>query len=170
MGLIDVLIAMTILTVAIMSLLSLVGSSLRLASVNRESTLAVQAARRVMEELSAAPFEEVFAMYNAATDDDPAGLGTAPGSAFAVEGLPPRPDDVDGLVGEVWMPMVGAALREDVVDDALGTPMDLDKDGVMDGLDHAANFRVLPVLVRLRWRGSTGDGQYEISTLLRGER
>lgn len=169
MSLLDVLIAMTILTVAILSLLGLVAASLQLETVNRETTQAVQAARRVIEEISARPFDEVFATYNADPSDDPGGAGSAPAASFAVEGLLPLADDADGLVGEIVFPEVAGALREDVVDAALGTPMDLDLDDVIDGADHASDYRVLPIQVRLRWRGRAGASRYEITTMLRGE-
>jgi len=110
---------------------------------------------------------DICALYNADPDDDPGGFDTAPGPFFEVEGLDPRPGDVDGAVGEIIMPTTdGFDLREDVVDDQIGTPRDLDLDGVIDSADHSADYLILPVLVRLEWRGSTGDRVMSFKTIL----
>lgn len=162
------MIAMTILTIAVMSLLSLVGASLRLEIVNRETSLAVQAASRAAEEIRALPFAAVFATCNADPADDPEGAGTARGSTFAVEGL--IAPSGGGAVGEIVFPLVGAQLREDVANDTLGTPLDLDLDGTIDNQDHAGDYLLVPVAVRIRWAGKAGDSRYEIATLLRGDR
>lgn len=170
MGLLDLMIALTILTVAVMSLLGLVGASLQLETVNRENTLAIQAARRAIEELRAIPFEDVYSSCNRDPSDDPGAEGSGRGANFAVDGLEPARNDDDGLVGEILMPVYANQLREDLVDAGLGTPMDLDLDGVIDIDDHADDYRVLPVTVRLRWWNPRGESHYEITTLLRGAR
>ena len=77
--------------------------------------------------------------------------------------------DADGLAGQVIFPTrVGfpGALREDVVDAKLGMPRDLDGDGVIDTANHAGNYRLLPVIVRVRWRGATGNASAELRTML----
>ena len=85
-------------------------------------------------------------------------------------GLDPDPNDPDGRVGEILMPVltVGGAVqvREDLQLPELGMPRDLNGDGAHDGLDHSVDKRVLPVLVRLRWRGATGISRMEFRTLV----
>jgi hypothetical protein len=44
-------------------------------------------------------------------------------------------------------------LREDLVDDSTGMPRDLNLDGLIDGLDHASDYAVVPIVVRLDWQG-----------------
>jgi hypothetical protein len=166
MSLLDVTIASAVLAIAITSLMSLIVSSIQLGRVNRETSLAYQAARRVCEEIQADPFDQVFALRNANPADDPGGAGTAPGPAFDVLGLRPRAGDPDGRVGEILFPVVGTELREDLVDAGLGMPRDLDGDGATDAADHAADYSVLPVRVRVSWRGVSGSRQVEVVTML----
>ena len=48
----------------------------------------------------------------------------------------------------------------------MGMPRDLDGDGVIDALDHSGDYRLLPVLVRVAWRGSSGPAKLEFRTML----
>jgi len=132
-----------------------------------------------MEGLQAEDLSQVFARYNSYPGDDPGGVGTAPGSGFAVKGLTPRASDTDGMVGSVVFPGSVAAfvlpgalsthqLREDTIDPLLGMPRDLNNDGVIDALDHADDYRILPVRVRLDWRGPGGGSAFEVRTILAG--
>jgi hypothetical protein len=57
-------------------------------------------------------------------------------------------------------------LREDVVDAGLGMPRDLDGDGVIDGADHEANYTLLPIRVRVQWRGVSGVRTFDLETVL----
>jgi hypothetical protein len=78
--------------------------------------------------------------------------------------------DPDGFPGEIVFPitLVGGVpqLREDVVNAKLGMPRDLNGDGVVDANNHAGNYQLLPVLVRVRWRGVGGNGLVELPTML----
>lgn len=163
---VEVAIGTVILTVAITGLLCVVVSYARLVRTNRESAIAQQAARAMIEKLQDGTFSQVFALYNANPADDPAGNGTAAGKDFVVTGLDAAPGDADGKVGEVIFPTVGNALREDVVDGDLSMPRDLNADGLTDAVDHATNYRLLPVRIRLRWRGATGNRTMVINHLL----
>ena len=115
-------------------------------------------------------FFEAFARFNStAVDDLPNGdhlLGS-----FAVDGLRPRDDDADGLVGEIRFPdFVGAGgqleLREDSNDASLGMPRDLNADGVVDGVNHSGDYQLLPVVVRVEWLGRGGPASIEFKTVL----
>jgi len=57
-------------------------------------------------------------------------------------------------------------LREDIEDPLLGLPRDLNGDGIIDSENHAKDFVVLPVRVRVRWRGVTGIRTVEVCSLL----
>ena len=136
-------------------------------STNHESTVAREAARQMIETLQATPFDEVFVTYNLTNLDDPGGLGTAPGVNFDVPGLDARDGDADGLVGEIIFPTTnGLTVNESVVDRGLGCPRDLNGDGDTD--DNLGNglFSLLPVVVRLEWRGSSGQAKFELRTQL----
>jgi hypothetical protein len=147
---------------------SLIGTA-REAQKAREADRATQAAREVLEKIDAEAFAEAFRRYNADPNDDPGGPNTAPGASFAVAGLSALPGDPDGLPGEVVFPTAAGApgaLRENVNNPELGMPRDLNGDGVVDALDHSTDYKLLPVIVRVRWQGSAGPGSVEISTLL----
>ncbi len=60
----------------------------------------------------------------------------------------------------------GVELREDLDLPELGMPRDLNGDGIVDSADHSADYRLLPVLLRLEWRGQSGHRQSEVRTIL----
>jgi prepilin-type N-terminal cleavage/methylation domain-containing protein len=170
MTLIEVMVAMSVLVVGLLAYSRAVAAAALAARTTRETTLATEAAWRVVESMRAqANFNQVFSLYNTTTADDPVGI-PAPGANFAVTGLQAVIGDPDGLPGEIVFPTVtvGGALqlREDVVNAKLGMPRDLNGDGVIDGNDHSADYQLLPVLVRVHWRGVAGNGLVELPTIL----
>ena len=140
-------------------------AGMRLADTTRERALATQAARQILEELQDEDFGDVFALYNESAGDDPQGPGSGPGSTFDVEGLRPEPDDPDGRVGEIVFPVIGSQLREDADLPALGTPVDMNANGI-DSVDHALDYQLLPVAVRVSWRSSGTSMRVELRTYL----
>lgn len=169
MTLVEISISVVILAVAVGSTLGAISSFAGLEHANRETAVALTAARRTLEALQAEAFGDVFALYNADASDDPLGAGTGPGPGFAVEGLDVQAADADGLVGEILFPTpVGApgSLREDLVDADFGMPRDLTADGLADAAEHADDHVVLPVRVRVAWHGASGNRFLELQTLL----
>jgi type II secretory pathway pseudopilin PulG len=170
MTLIEVMLSATVMVVGLLGFLGVTVMAIDTSSANREADLATDAARQAIETMQAADFADAFRLFNADPADDPGGAGTAPGNAFAVAGLDPLPTDPDGTVGEIILPAVAVGgseeLREDVQEAVLGMPRDLNGDGLQDALDHAADYGILPVLVRLEWRGATGAAAMEFKTLL----
>ncbi len=163
--------AALVLTVAISGLSASILVAMSLNRVNRDTSVAQQAARRTLEEIESRTFSEVFAAYNANVGDNVGLLSPAPGANFAVPELNTLPGDADGMCGRVIFPtqLVGAVeqLREDVVDAELGMPRDLNGDaGVIDALDHALNYRLLPVRVRIEWQGAIGPRRVDMETIL----
>lgn len=157
--------AVAFLLVATLGFSQSLIAGMRLADTTRERALATQAARQILEELQDEDFAEVFALYNANPADDPVLAGTAPGATFAVDGLRPNPGDADGQVGEIVFPVIGDELREDAPAPELGMPLDLNADG-LDALDHAGNYQLLPVAVRVSWRSNGAAMQVELRTYL----
>ena len=43
-------------------------------------------------------------------------------------------------------------------------PRDLNGDSLIDDLNHASDYIVLPVHVQIRWRGSFGPRKYDLYT------
>ncbi|MSR61888.1 MAG: prepilin-type N-terminal cleavage/methylation domain-containing protein [Planctomycetes bacterium] len=165
-SLLEVLCAVVVLAMAALGLSRTMVASSQLASATRERAVAVEAVRRMLEDLQDADFAQVFALYDANPANDPGGAGTAPGATFSADGLDATLSDADGLVGEIVFPVTGTQLREDKQLPQLGMPMDLDGNGAVDALDHATNYQLLPVLVRVAWRGQTAPMQVEQSTIL----
>lgn len=169
-GLIEVMISLSILTIALLAFAQAILLSMRAGQAQREQGIARDAARQIIERMQAETFSEVFARFNATADDDPLG-GTVFVGGFPVNGLQARANDADGFVGEISFPSApgmggGLELRENVDDARFGTPRDLNADGVVDALDHSGDYRLLPVAVRLEWRGSAGNANLEFRTYL----
>jgi len=164
--------AATVMVVGLMGFLQVMVLAIGSSSANREADLATDAARQQLEVIQATNFRDIFRTFNDVPGDDPGLPGAAPGADFAVPGLDPDPNDPDGMVGRIELPAVDVGggvqhLREDFQDTDLGMPRDLTGDGVWnDMLDHAGDYQLLPVVVRLRWRGATGISRMEFKTVI----
>src|SRR5689334_10004347 len=149
----EMMIAITLVSLVLVAMSSSILTSMKATGVNRETALATDGIAAMMERLQGVGhFSDVFKLYNANPNDDPGIPGTAPGPNFAVPGLQPVDGDPDGFVGEIVFPTIGNELREDVVDPRLGMPRDLTGDGNVDHVDHSGNYKLLPVLLRVRWK------------------
>ena len=160
---------MTVFSIVILGFSRALISSMHASQKTRELDRATQAANEVLERIEAEAFAQAFRRFNADPADDPGGAGTAPGASFAVTGLSALPDDADGLAGEVIFPSPGGApsqLREDVILPELGMPRDLDGNGVIDAANHALDYTLLPVLIRVRWCSASGPAFFELRTML----
>lgn len=167
---VEVCVSTCVLAIAVSGMIGSLVAATALRRVTSESAVAERAAARVVEQIHGRAFAEVFRAYNGWAGDD-AGLVPGPAAAaFAVQGLDPQPGDADGMCGEIVFPSLDVLgtleLREDVIDATLGMPRDLNLDGTIDDLNHAADHLVLPVRVRIRWRGVSGDRQLDVETIL----
>lgn len=167
---VEVMVAVTVLVIAVVGIVGSMLSSMALNRVNRETAIAQQAARRVMEEVSGVPFRDAFVMYNTVVGDDAGSDLPERGPDFVVNGLQAQLADADGLCGRIEFPVVddgmgSIRLREDVVDAGLGMPADLNGDG--DAVDDVTNdYRLLPVRVLVEWRGVSGNRSIELESML----
>ncbi|MCP3920531.1 MAG: hypothetical protein GY711_33815 [bacterium] len=159
------MVALSVVLVTFLGFSQSILSSIKLTDTDRESGIAMEAAREAIERLQAAPFGEVFARFNDTALDDPVG-SVSPGATFDVDGLERR----DGTaVGTISFPVTSAApgaLREDLQDPRLGTPRDLNGDNVIDAADHAVDYALVPVRVEVRWDGQSGPGRMGFRTML----
>ena len=163
--LLEVMVSATVFLLVAGAVTTSIVVSSALNTTSRETALAAHAAESLVEELKSVDFTQAFARYNASPKDDPA-LESSPGAAFVVAGLSALDDDADGFVGRLEFPGDGLELREDHVDAELGLPRDLNGDDVIDALDHAADYRILPVRVTVQWTGQNGTRSIELVTLL----
>ncbi len=144
-------------------------SSQMASSTTHEATLAKEAARSMIEVLQATTLASIYSTYNANGADDPGGVNTAPGSGFAVRGLEAPLDDADGLPGQILFPELGGVLSELIDRPQYGWSMDMDRDGDDSGTANVSGtYKRLPVVVRVEWRGSGGDGLVEFMTVIGG--
>lgn len=166
---VELMFAVVILAVAVCGLSSSILSSMVLDRVNRETTVAQQAAREMLERIHGEEFREVFHAFDAVAGNY-GGLDVEQGPGFAVPGLDARVGDPDGLVGRVEFPTLDVGgvqeLREDVADADLGMPRDLDGNGLIDAVDVSATYVLLPVRVVIEWRGVRGDRQLTLESVL----
>lgn len=163
-SLLEVLIAGVFLTIGLGGFASAVAHALRLRESTRETGIAREAAQQLLERMYAMDLGDVFAAYNADAGDD-AKIAHAPGASFQVRGLAPASD---GALNTVSFPVVDGALREDVEDTELGMPRDLNGDGLLDGADHADDYRLLPVRIEIHWTGPAGIRKYVLNGLIGG--
>ena len=168
--LIELVAAGAILAIGACGLSSVLVNAMTTTAVNRESSQARAAAQQLLEQIQNIPVGDVFATFNDDTRDDPLGPSTAPGSSFEIE-LKPAAAQVSSMTGEVLFPTLTSmgALREDVRDEQLGMPRDLNGDGEIDSLSHSRDYVVLPVRIRVVWRGATGQRSLEMCSLLMGD-
>jgi hypothetical protein len=194
MTLIEVIITLSILVVASSIFCQMLLAGRRMRQTNRENALAADAARVVVERMHNAPFLNVYRDYNEDPKDDPLGNGTGPGSTFAVEGLEPVDGSPHGHVGRIYLPSrsvevqadggagggklgamggggAGATviewhLREDIEDDSLGLPRDLNGNNIVDEADHSSDYILLPVRIRIEWRSGNATRRFELTTQL----
>ncbi len=159
--------------------------------VGRENGIAADAASGVLEQMRNAEFSEVFALYNNDASDDPGGAGTAPGNRFLVEGLDVAEGVTDGCHLEVILPQLAPGtptkldgtiweyedlsgeepeltweLREDYDAESLGFPRDLNGDSLIDSENHSEDYIILPILIRVEWKGRQGLRRYQVHTIL----
>ena len=155
MSLVEVSAAMTVMFIA---MLALTSTSLVVHSADqaeKERRLALNGMTAAVERLQA---------RSAAAIDSDLGWGTAVTEAYAAGGAPGAGFDVAGLepwidgspIGSIQI-ITDETLSDEDIDSALGMPRDLDADGLVVNGDVTNNAEILPVVVRVRWRGSAGN-------------
>ena len=184
-----VVMAITAVVASMFSRMVLTTSGVRV--VGRENGLAADAASGVIEAIRNVNFLDAFALYNNDPNDDPDGVGTAPGNRFPVEGLDVADGVRDGCHLEVILPQLPPGtpstltttkwtydvvslltpgttweLREDYDVEELGFPRDLNGDSLIDSENHSDDYIILPVLIRVEWKGRRGLRRYQVHTIL----
>lgn len=155
--LVEIGLAMTILLVALMAM---GASTLRMSSLrrqNRERAVAQNAIRALSEQIHATS-DNLRRTSNDWSGDLITALspGGQVGDSFAIQ-------DLNAQIGEDSVGSIQIITDETLTDAALGfelgMPRDLDGDGSVDNTDVSGTARILPVVVRARWRGVSGNVQ-----------
>ncbi|MFT5285372.1 MAG: type II secretory pathway pseudopilin PulG [Planctomycetota bacterium] len=168
--LLESVIALAVMMVAVSMYSTMVVSSSRQRVMNHDFPAASQAVRVVLENMRNEELQNIFALYNSDPADDPDGPGTAPGNRFEVSGFKALEESPDGLVGTINFPTFTNVdgipeLREDDVDEELGMPRDLNGDSIVDDLNHADDYILLPIKVEVDWQGKYGPRHIELFTM-----
>jgi len=171
-AMIELVVAGSVLMIGALAFVQIFAMARDVGRSNRETAVAAEAARGVLEQLEA--FEQhaaLFALHNASADDDPTGFMPLQGftqAGFDVPGLEAPSGDADGLVGEVVFPVDPGTgeLREDLDLPEFGMPRDLNGDLAIDGDSRANDYVLLPILVRMRWESSGHVRTHEVRTIL----
>jgi type II secretory pathway pseudopilin PulG len=154
--LIELMVSFSALLVVLLGFSRMLISSHMASATTHEATLAKEAARSMLEVLQATPLAGVYATYDGAD------------GGFEVRGLEAPEGDADGLPGRILFPEQGGTLSELAIAPQYGWPMDMDGDGDLLTADVSGTYRLLPVVVRVEWRGAGGNGAVEFMTVVGG--
>jgi len=166
-GLVDLCVALVVLSIALGVLVGAVFSGIRLTRTDEETAKASQALRTALARIGNLDPRDAFAILNADSSDDLAGQ-------YASEYLDVGEHLFTDRHGQTVTMLVTfpvpegepGVLREDLELPELGMPRDLDGDGDIDGANHASDAILLPLLLRLEWEGSAGPQSLQMATIL----
>ena len=150
--------AVVVMSILLMGLLAMTSTSVTVHAL-RESDRERRLANSALDSI----IEDVKGIANAQVGTDPTwsqnfanayAIGGTPGPLYPVNGLQPRD-------GEPSVVSVTITTDETLTDQELGVnlgmPRDLDNDGLIDNADVTATATIMPVIVRVRWNGSSGN-------------
>jgi len=150
MTLVEVMIALSILAIGIMSVMSALISITALENNNHSEIIAVNVARQKLVEIQTAPFGSAFALFG-------------PGSSAATFSV----DQLQGGRGRIIFPVnASGKLDETVVDANLGMPQDLNGNNLSTDTDVTGSYTVLPVRIHLQWVSTSSLGELNLNTML----
>lgn len=180
-SLVELIIALTMLAIALIALMSSVFSSSRLVDASRERTIAYAAARAKIEELRTytvcgqfngtpvGTLKNIFEHYKLTVNRTAtvSGLNPIVAGQPHLEILFPTDGGVDTAADLSENPAAGALAT------ALGMPKDLNRNGTTTdvGIGLAASpnlnfdYSILPVLVRVQWRSAGGGSTNQLLEL-----
>jgi len=159
-SLIELIIAIGIMSVALFGLISVITFTTRSNMATRENMLAMRGCEKKIEEMMSTVFSSIFSKYK---------VGSSPAEdTFDIPGLIPLPGNTKvGTVKfavrsgspDVLLETVTGTLMENL--DATGAPVDLDLDGngTIDTSDKSAVYKILPVVIEVKWLGVLGNRQ-----------
>lgn len=154
---VELMFAMAILAIALLSLVLTTSVALRHTQKSREMLAAENAARTQMEVILATDFEDIFATYKSATFSVPLTYG----GANVATGTYEFPTVVDGTEGTVLSETAAATMLG-------GTPIDMNRNGVTgETLTAAADpYTFVPMRIVVEWNTTMGPARYEMMVIL----
>src|SRR5262249_35624443 len=112
-SLVEVMFSTLVVSVSLLTTLGSIATSMQVTRTVSEREVAQRAASAVLQDMTAADFDKVFASYDASTANNPPGV-PAPGEFFTVAGLEPPPGVAAAEMGQIFFPTIGTQIREDV--------------------------------------------------------
>ena len=152
--LVEAAVSLTILAVALLTLWGTMISGARTITAAQERKLALTTAQGKLEELKSRSLDQLIAIY---------GPGGSEGDTFLV---PCIDDDADQALGQIIFYTDEADTEHGA---ALGFPMDLNGDGDALDRDVSSGFNLLPMRIRVTWKGALGTQFIDVTSLLRRE-
>ena len=178
MTLLEVVIAVAVLAVAVCGTVGAMLACYQMNTRSREENLATAAAQDMLATIRETPFENIVASFSGTTFRVN-GLNTPAGGADHGEVIiiaDETPDeavysrDLELPAGPDGLDLNGDGDRTDVLNapDPTSTfPYDLDGDGALvTGAVAPANFKLIPVVVLVRWESSTGMARLQFMTMI----
>jgi prepilin-type N-terminal cleavage/methylation domain-containing protein len=146
---VETVMAMTLISVALLALMQTVLSSMALVEVNRQDALVQAEIRKQFADVQAMSFYSVFTNKTGAT--------------FTVAG-------VAGSVGQILFPVNSAGNLDETLSDSqfqnCGFPRDLDMNGIVSNTNANLKYKILPVKIRVTWPTIQGTRKVEYNTIL----
>jgi len=183
--LVEVMISASILVISILGFVANAFAGHNLSRTVEERGVAVETLGRFIERLRADPdWAGLYARLRPLTVESvgdatlvrlnvDTNLKTRTAATYYADFVPPKSLGTVSFLVQVPVKTVSgvASLREDEAAPRYGLPYDLNGDGVIDGGARDADYRALPIVVRIRWQ-HPGETAHEtiLQTWLRGDR
>ena len=162
----EISVAMMVMLVGVMAL-SITGLRVDSLDLNNDERSAAENALRSMAEQITSRSEDQVGVAGgwSVVMTDMLSAGGAIGNTFDVRGLAPVTNAPS--VGEIVV-ITDETLTDRQLGIDLGMPRDLDGDGLADNTDVSATATLLPVILRVTWRGTQRQRTFERGFFLLG--
>ncbi|MEK7482787.1 MAG: hypothetical protein AABZ60_00490 [Planctomycetota bacterium] len=164
----ELMVAITILTIAIFGLISLILSTMILNRDAQETALANNAIRTKLEEIKGVEWETIYALFH--------------GRGFSVEGLNPISPETNVLFVQFYINEEGVhngnplittdltpILRQNLGfpnPPVLGQGLDLNGDNIISTGNVSSSYLLLPTQIQARWKGLSGERVINLYSIL----
>ena len=155
---VELMLAAVILLAAILGLIFSLGVNVQGLSASRQSHIALNAARSKIEVMKGRPFGRLLDEYGSGSSGESFPVTWQTGGR-TLSLTNPGGGDAATIIFE---------LNETDIDDAFGwvTQYDLNGDGDASDWDVSADYKILPVSVRVEWEDAGGPRMVETRTIL----